>query len=293
VWYAQVSLADIEKALPSKAERKAFEAGAKKARRKTSQRALGTLTETVGGKLLIRSDPPLLEPLRDLAGDERTKAHDADRMKEAVHSSFTTYLASLPDDRAHLLRRFELLDIALKVVGVGSVGTRCLIVLLRGVDNGEPLILQVKEATASVLEEHLAASTYAHHGQRVVQGQRLMQASSDIFLGWSQPAGETTTYYWRQFHDMKGSANVAVMSPDQLTRYAALCGTTLAHAHARAGDAVAISGYLGTTDAFDRALGEFAVSYARQNDADFAAFTGAIRDGRIQAEAPTALPASK
>lgn len=290
VWYAQVALADIMRALPSKAERKSVEASAKKARGRTSQRALGTLTEMVGGKLQIRSDPPLLEPLRDLAGQVQA---DADRLKEAVHTSFASYLASLPDDRAHLLRRFELLDIALKVVGVGSVGTRCFIVLLQGRDNGEPLILQVKEATASVLEKHLPASAYSHHGERVVQGQRLMQASSDIFLGWSEASTSTDTYYWRQFHDMKGSANVAAMSPDQLTSYAALCGATLAHAHARAGDAVTISGYLGSTDVFDRAVGEFAVAYARQNDADYAAFTQAIRDGRIQAEAPPEQPAAK
>ena len=280
VWYAQVGLADIGKALPSKADRKAFEKGATKARQRTSVRALGSLTETVDGRLQIRSDPPLLEPLRELA-QRGASTTDTDELSGGVLESFTTYLASLPDDRAHLLRRFHLIDIALKVVGVGSVGTRCFIVLLQGVDNGEPLILQVKEATASVLEEHLPPSTYANHGQRVVQGRRLMQASSDIFLGWSGSSRSSGTYYWRQFHDMKGSANVAAMTPDRLLWYAAVCGGTLAHAHARAGDAVSIAAYLGDSDTFDRAVGQFARAYAQQNDADFAAFTEAIHDGRI------------
>lgn len=230
VWYAQVGLADIGKALPSKADRKAFGKGATKARQRTSVRALGSLTETVDGRLQIRSGPPLLEPLRELA-QRGASTTDTDELSGVVQESSTTYLASLPYDRAQLLRRFHLIDIALKVVGVGSLGTRCFIVRLQGVDNGEPLILQVKEATASVLEEHLPPSTYANHGQRVVQGQRLMQAPSDIFLGWSGSSHSSGTYYWRQFLDMKGSANVAAMTPDRLLGYAAVCGGTLAHAH--------------------------------------------------------------
>ena len=156
-------------------------------------------------------------------------------------------------------------------------------------DNGEPLILQIKEAMSSVLEDYLPASVYPHHGQRVVEGRRLMQASSDIFLGWSsapnpgQSGSGRHEFYWRQFHDMKGSADVAAMSPDQLTGYANLCGITLAHSHARAGDSVAIAAYLGDSDTFDRALGDFAVAYAKQNDADYAAFTEAIKSGRIEA----------
>lgn len=278
VWYAQVALEDIQRALPSKADRERFERGAAKARRRTSQRALGRLTETVDGRLQIRSDPPLLEPLRDLVGQLRAPDVPAD-LEAAVRANLETYAASLPDDRRHLLERFRLVDLALKVVGVGSVGTRCLVGLFEGLDHGEPLVLQAKEATTSVLEAHLPPSRYPHPGQRVVEGQRLMQAASDIFLGWSE---HRVTYYWRQLHDMKGSADVAAMRPDQLSAYVALCGTTLAHAHARAGDAVAIGAYLGTKDSFDRAVGEFAMAYAAQTALDHAAFTAAIDDGRIE-----------
>lgn len=278
VWYAHVSLEDIQQALPSKADRERFERGAAKARRRTSQRALGRLTETVDGKLRIRNDPPLVERLEDLAG-QLDSPHAAADIEEGLRANLKTYAASLPDDRLHLLQRFRLIDIALKVVGVGSVGTRCFIGLFQGLEHGEPLVLQAKEATTSVLEAHLPPSRYPHPGQRVVEGQRLMQAASDIFLGWSE---HRVTYYWRQLHDMKGSADVAAMRPDQLSAYLALCGTTLAHAHARAGDAVAISAYLGAKDTFDRAVGEFAMAYAAQATLDHAAFTAAIDDGRIE-----------
>ncbi len=282
VWYYSINMASLKNVMPSKADKKDFDKNMAKARSKTSQRALGKLTETVDGKLQIRNDPPVLERLTDLSNKT------TDDLSQTVRDSFTQYAASLSDSRKELLGRFEIVDIALKVVGVGSVGTRCLIVLLKGVDNGEPLILQIKEAMSSVLADHLPASTYPHHGQRVVEGRRLMQASSDIFLGWSSADAsgkpdEKKDFYWRQFHDMKGSANVAAMTPAQLKGYASLCGGTLAHSHARAGDSVAIAGYMGESDTLDRALGDFAVAYAKQNEEDYAAFTEAIKSGRIEA----------
>ena len=196
VWYAQLSLARLREGIPRKSDRKAFDKAAAKAAGKNSQRALGKLTETVDGKTRIRSQPPLLTPVRDLA-----EHIDPDKLRTAVKANFAGYVDSLPPDRRHVLKHFSIVDMALKVVGVGSVGTRCWIVLLEGRDQGEPLFLQIKEATASVLEAHLPASEYEHPGQRVVNGRRLMQASSDMFLGWSGTM-DGGHYYWRQFHDI-------------------------------------------------------------------------------------------
>ena len=190
---------------------------------------------------------------------------------------------SLPDDLRKLLERFEFVDAARKVVGVGSVGTRCFIALLQGRDEGDPLFLQIKEATASVLEDSLPASTYTNHGERVVQGQRLMQASSDIFLGWTTGPDPDRHYYWRQLRDMKGSLDTETTSPSGLKIYARLCGWTLARAHARSGDPVAIAAYLGDSDRFDTSIAHFAERYADQNDHDYRAFTEAVRSGRIEA----------
>ena len=280
VWYAQVSLESLRQAQPTARDRKAFDKRARKARERTSEKALGKLTDVVDGHLAIRSQPPLLDPWRDLA------AHlDPAEVAQMVEASFRAYADTLTSDRQVLLRRFRLVDGALKVVGVGSVGTRCHLVLLQDRDQGAPLFLQIKQATRSVLEDHLPPSGHPHHGERVVAGQQLMQASHDIFLGWSG-AIDGTQYYWRQFHDMKGSADVAAMNPDQLERYGELCGWTLAHAHARAGDSLAISSYLGKGSAFDEAVAAFAVTYADQTEADHAAFTQAIADGRITATTP-------
>jgi uncharacterized protein (DUF2252 family) len=277
VWYAQLSLDQIRSAIPHKSDRKALDKAARKARSKNSQRALGKLTETVDGERRIRSQPPLLIPLRELA-----EHVDRDSLQAGVKANFSDYVQSLPMDRRQVLHRFSIVDMALKVVGVGSVGTRCWIVLLRGRDHGEPLFLQVKEASASVLEAHLAPSQFDHAGQRVVNGRRLMQASSDVFLGWSDtPDG--SHFYWRQFHDMKGSADVAAMDADRLLHYGQVCGWTLAHAHARSGDSVAIAAYLGSGKSFSRSLTDFAVAYADQNQADYEAFQQAIADGRIEA----------
>jgi uncharacterized protein (DUF2252 family) len=200
-----------------------------------------------------------------------------------LHDRFRAYRATLQDDRRHLLERFEVVDMARKVVGVGSVGTRAFIVLLQGRDGGDPLFLQVKEATASVLEGYLPKSRYRQHGERVVQGQRMMQAASDIYLGWTKGWDANRHFYWRQLRDMKGSAVVESMTPVGLTFYARTCGWTLARAHARSGDPVAIAEYLTDGDAFDRSITDFSERYADQNEQDFEEFVKAVRSGRVEA----------
>jgi uncharacterized protein (DUF2252 family) len=227
------------------------------------------LLDQDGTGVRFRADPPLLVPLREL-GEVGTEA------QQAVEANFEVYLASVTPDRRRLLGRFQLLDVAVKAVGVGSVGTRCYVLLLRGLDHDEPLFLQIKEAGPSALEPYLPASEYAHQGQRVVCGQRLLQAANDLFLGWSQ-LDSGPHYYWRQFHDTRVPADLAAMSPRQLSRYADACGWTLAHSHARSGDAIAIAGYLGSGPAFDEAVGDFALAYAGQAQADHARFVVAVR----------------
>jgi len=193
------------------------------------------------------------------------------------------YRATLPDARRHLLERFEIVDVARKVVGVGSVGTRAFILLLQGRDARDPLFLQVKEATSSVLEDYLPKSRYKHHGERVVRGQRMMQAASDIFLGWTVGREVERHFYWRQLRDMKGSAEVESMTPFGLSWYAGICGWTLARAHARSGDPIAIAEYLSGGDAFDLAITDFSERYADQNEQDFQEFVKAVRSDRLQA----------
>ena len=192
---------------------------------------------------------------------------------------------SLADDRKRLLERYEFVDIALKVVGVGSVGTRAFMVLMIGKGDDDPLFLQFKEAQGSVLEPYAGASEYSHHGERVVCGQRLSQAASDLFLGWVDgPRDETIHYYFRQLRDMKGSFEVEEATPEGFVLYAQVCGAALARAHARSGDAATIAGYLGSRDTFDRAIVEFAEAYADQTERDHAALTEAIKSGRIEAQ---------
>ena len=200
-----------------------------------------------------------------------------------IREQFRAYRATLQDDRRHLLERFEIVDMARKVVGVGSVGTRAFIVLLQGRDAQDPLFLQVKEATASVLEAYLRKSRYRQHGERVVQGQRMMQAASDIYLGWTKGLDVRRHFYWRQLRDMKGSALVEAMTPLGLTFYARICGWTLARAHARSGDPVAIAAYLGDSDAFDKSITDFSQRYADQNEQDYQEFVNAVRSGRLEA----------
>ncbi len=251
-----------------------------KAHTRDSVQALSKLGEVVGGQYRIVSQPPVIVPARDLAG---TFGLSPDEVVPALHDQFRAYRATLQDDRRRLLERFEIVDMARKVVGVGSVGTRAFIVLLAGRDAHDPLFLQVKEATASVLEGYLPKSRYRQHGERVVQGQRLMQAASDIFLGWTKGLDTSRHFYWRQLRDMKGSALVELMAPITLTYYARLCGWTLARAHARSGDPVATAEYLGGDDAFDQSVTDFSERYADQNEQDYEEFVKAVRSGRLEA----------
>ena len=262
-----------------RAEKKA-EKSAAKAHTRDSLQALSKLAEVVDGRYRIVSQPPIVVPLRELAA---TYGLSADEVEHALHEQFRAYRATLRDDQRRLLERFELVDVARKVVGVGSVGTRAFIGLLQGRDQHDPLFLQVKEATASVLEGHLPKSRYKQPGERVVYGQRMMQAASDIFLGWTKGVDVTRHFYWRQLRDMKASAEVEAMVPGALAFYARICGWTLARAHARSGDPIAIAAYLGEGDQFDRSITDFSQRYADQNEQDYQAFASAIRSGRLEA----------
>jgi uncharacterized protein (DUF2252 family) len=287
VWYSHLALDAITAAVRGAAKTKKevkvakrAEKTVKKARTRDSLQALSKLGELVDGRYRIVSQPPIVVPARDLAATYGLSPAEAER---AVREQFRGYRATLEDDRRHLLERFQFLDLARKVVGVGSVGTRAFIVLLEGRDQQDPLFLQVKEATTSVLEDHLPKSRYKHHGERVVRGQRMMQAASDIFLGWTEGADATRHFYWRQLRDMKGSAEIEAMSPSGLATYANLCAWTLARAHARSGDPVAIAEYLGASDTFDRSITDFSERYADQNERDYQEFVSAIRSGRLSA----------
>jgi uncharacterized protein (DUF2252 family) len=279
IWYALLPVDRIAALADTKKQQKAARKAVAKAQSRDSLQALGKLAERDGDTYRIKSDPPVLMPLRELA----TEGRDAETLRKAVEESFRSYVSNLPGERRQLLSRYQMLDVALKVVGVGSVGTRCLIVLLQGRDDQDPLFLQIKEASASVLEEHLQPSPYRNHGHRVVEGQRLMQAASDILLGWCKPVGGRA-YYWRQLRDWKASVDVEQMDADRLTNYATLCGWTLAHAHSRSGDPIAISAYLGKGDPFDTAVTAFAEAYAEQNRNDYERFVGRIRDGKLDAD---------
>jgi uncharacterized protein (DUF2252 family) len=269
-----------EQAKLAKVAEKRAEKSAAKAHTRDSLQALSKLGELADGQYRIVSQPPVIVPARDLAA---TYGLSPDEVMPVIHDQFRQYRATLQDDRRHLLERFEIVDAARKVVGVGSVGTRAFIVLLQGRDAQDPLFLQIKEATASVLEEHLGKSRYEQHGERVVQGQRMMQAASDIYLGWTKGLDVNRHFYWRQLRDMKGSVLVELMTPLGLTFYARTCGWTLARAHARSGDPVAIAAYLGGSDAFDRSITEFCQRYADQNERDYQEFVTAVRSGRLQA----------
>jgi uncharacterized protein (DUF2252 family) len=294
IWYSRLTEQEILKAIKAlkkseqtklaasqvkKGEKRALK-NVEKAHTRDSTQALSKLGEMVDGRYRIVSQPPVVIPMRDL---EAMSGYSADEMQEMVHRQFRAYRATLQEDRRHLLERFEIVDMARKVVGVGSVGTRAFVVLLQGRDEDDPLFLQVKEATASVLEDHLPKSKFEQPGERVVQGQRLMQAASDIYLGWSKGAEADRYLYWRQLRDMKGSALVETMTPVVLGFYAGLCGWTLARAHARSGDAVALAAYLGEGDDFDRSITRFSQEYADQNERDYEAFASAIRSGRLEA----------
>src|SRR5262245_41198170 len=253
---------------------------AEKARTKDSLQALSKLGEVVDGRYRIVSQPPVIIPARELTA---LAGIASDELEQAVREQFRAYRTTLQDDRRRLLEHFEIMDMALKVVGVGSVGARAFIVLLQGRDQRDPLFLQVKEATTSVLEDHLPKSRYKHPGERVVQGQRMMQAASDIYLGWTKGHEANRYLYWRQLRDMKGSADVESLSPGALGFYAHWCGWTLARAHARSGDPVAIATYLGEDEGFDESITDSAEHYADRNEQDYRAFIDAIRSGRLTA----------
>jgi uncharacterized protein (DUF2252 family) len=265
--------------LALRAEKRA-EKNAAKAHTRDSVQALSKLGELVDGQYRIVSQPPVIVPARDLAA---TFSLSPDEVMPVIQEQFRQYRATLQEDRRRLLEQFEIVDAARKVVGVGSVGTRAFIVLLQGRDAQDPLFLQIKEATASVLEDHLGKSRYEQHGERVVQGQRMMQAASDIYLGWTKGLDVNRHYYWRQLRDMKGSVLVELMTPLGLTFYARTCGWTLARAHARSGDPVAIAAYLGASDAFDKSITDFCERYADQNERDYQEFVAAVRSGRLEA----------
>jgi uncharacterized protein (DUF2252 family) len=251
-----------------------------KAHTRDSLQALSKLGELVDGQYRIVSQPPVVVPARDLAA---TYGLSPDEVLPVIHDRFRAYRATLQDDRRHLLEKFQIVDVARKVVGVGSVGTRAFIVLLQGRDAQDPLFLQIKEATASVLEAYQPKSRYRQHGERVVAGQRMMQAASDIYLGWTKGLDVNRHFYWRQLRDMKGSAEVEAATPLGLTIYARICGWTLARAHARSGDPVAIAEYLGAGDAFDKSITDFSQRYADQNEKDYQQFVDAVRSGRLTA----------
>jgi uncharacterized protein (DUF2252 family) len=283
IWYERV---DIESLLPqfnamaSAEQKKRLDKNLAKARTKDSLAAFNKLTEVVDGERRIISDPPLIMTIADLA-------EDVEKVREGLAGLIRNYRRSLAGDRRKLLERFRFVDAARKVVGVGSVGTRAWIVLLLGRDDDDPLFLQAKEAQASVLEPFAGKSEFANHGQRVVEGQRLTQAASDIMLGWIRTTGldgVERDFYLRQLWDAKGSAIVEVMEPNAMLMYATLCGHTLAKGHARSGDAIAISAYLGTSDVFDQAMATFAESYADQNERDYEVLKTAVDSGRVKAE---------
>jgi uncharacterized protein (DUF2252 family) len=285
VWYAHIDieamLPEIKANIPPDRAKKLDKALAK-TKARDSMQAFGKLTEVVDGQPRIVSQPPLIVPIRELLdGDQLV------RVETEIAGILRSYRRTLATDRRHLLEEFRMIELARKVVGVGSVGTRAWVILLLGRDDADPLFLQVKEAEESVLERFAGKSTYSNHGQRVVAGQRLMQATSDIFLGWDRVTGidgVQRDYYFRQFRDWKGSLEIESMLPVGLALYARLCGGTLARAHARSGDRIAIAAYLGKSDAFDRAIAEFSVAYADQNDRDYRAMQSAIESGRLSAE---------
>jgi uncharacterized protein (DUF2252 family) len=286
VWYAHLDIQSVLAELapqvkPSIAKRSAKSLA--KARTKDSMSAFSKLTTEVDGEARIVAEPPLIVPIDDLLeGIER------DEMFDALHELLNDYRDTLEHDRRILLERFHLTDFARKVVGVGSVGTRAWIALLLGRDGEDPLFLQLKEAEASVLEEFLPPSEFDNHGERVVAGQRLMQATSDIFLGWlrveSGIDGKQRDFYARQLKDWKGSAEIEQMVPKGMEIYGGLCGWTLARAHARSGDRIAIAAYLGNGRSFDRAIVEFSRAYAEQNQRDYKALARAVESGRIKAQ---------
>jgi uncharacterized protein (DUF2252 family) len=286
VWYARLNvdtLLDRVRPIADRAARKRLDRAAAKARRKDRLRALAKLTRMVDNEPRLVSDPPLVVPIEELLPDD-----DARELHTTIGGLVRDYRTTLPGELRELVEQYRYVDLARKVVGVGSVGTRAWIVLMLGRDNDDPLFLQVKEAQASVLEPFAGGSQYRNHGRRVVEGQRLMQAASDIMLGWIHVKagidGQPRDFYVRQLWDSKWSADVDVMDPVGVEAYGRACGWTLARAHARSGDEIEIAAYLGSGDSFDRAIARFSEAYADQNERDHAALLAAIESGDLTAE---------
>jgi uncharacterized protein (DUF2252 family) len=286
LWYARIDVEQIVQLFSQQAstkQTKQLDRDVAKARTKDNLKAFAKLTHLVDGEPRIVGDPPTIVPVEELM-----QPNEANALNDFLHGLVRSYRQTLPGDRRWLLERFRYTHAARKVVGVGSVGTRAWIVLLLGRDERDPLFLQAKEAEASVLEQFLGKSAFAEHGQRVVEGQQLTQSASDIMLGWlraSDADGVERDFYVRQLWDSKGSAAVESMNPKSMRMYAEVCGWALAKSHARSGDAIAISSYLGSSDRFDRAMASFAETYADQNDRDYAALKAAATSGRIKVEA--------
>jgi uncharacterized protein (DUF2252 family) len=286
VWYTDVNIEEFRREFAGQMtgrQMKAVDKMMAKARAHDSRQALGKLAAVQDGKLRIVADPPLVVPLSELLPEQMDRAGVETQLRTLIAS----YRHTLQSDRRVLLEQYEFVDMARKVVGVGSVGTRCWIILVLGRDESDPLFLQVKEAQPSVLARYTVASKYSNQGERVVAGQRLMQAASDIFLGWQRTTGldgQYRDFYIRQLRDWKFSFPIEVMIPHGLRIYAQACGSALARAHARSGDRIAIASYLGTSKVFDRAIADFAAAYADQNQRDYEALAAAAAAGRITAE---------
>jgi uncharacterized protein (DUF2252 family) len=285
VWYAHLDAEVVQAELATEldaVQRKRLAKSLAKAHTRDSMQALEKLTRLVGSERRIVADPPLVVPVGDLLPD-----FERDELTRRLRQLIAEYSQSVSSDRRALIDQYAVVDIARKVVGVGSVGTRAWIILMLGRDGQDPLFLQAKEAQPSVLAGFLGESQYTNQGQRVVAGQRLMQATGDIFLGWQAVEGidgQHRDFYVRQLRDWKGSAVIETMRPEGLSRYGALCGWTLARAHARSGDRIAIAAYLGGSGAFENAMAEFAETYADQNERDYRALVAAAESGRVKSQ---------
>ena len=285
VWYAHLDIEPVVAEFRSQVKAKRFKVAEKllaKAHTSDSTKALDKLTTVVDGQRQIISDPPMIVPIEEVFADVQ-----ADMIYKLLHTVLGKYRRTLQSDRRHLLEQFTMVQVARKVVGVGSVGTRAWVVLMDAADGVEPLFLQAKEAQPSVLADYAGRSQYTNQGERVVAGQHLMQAQSDIFLGWARVPnpldGVDRDFYVRQLRDWKFSVPIEMMLAEGMTMYARLCGWTLARAHARSGDRIALAAYLGGSAKFDQAIADFAETYADQNELDYAALQAAVKDGRAEA----------
>jgi uncharacterized protein (DUF2252 family) len=285
VWYTHVDIEPVLAQFRSQVKAKRYKEGQKllaKAHTSDTMKAVGKLTTVVDGQRRIISQPPLIVPVEEVFADVQ-----ADAIYQLLHTVLGKYRRTLQSDRRHLLEQFAMVQAARKVVGVGSVGTRAYVLLMDALDGVEPLFLQAKEAQPSVLADYCGRSQYTNQGERAVAGQHLMQAESDIFLGWTRVPnpldGIDRDFYVRQLKDWKFSVPIEQMLPKGLEMYARLCGSTLARAHARSGDRIALAAYLGNSDKFDQAIADFAETYADQNERDYAALQAAVKDGKVEA----------